>query len=65
MIKLNNRDCLWQEGMTVTSLMKVQKFVYPRIVVKINGEFIEPEDYEKTFIHDGDDVLMIHLMAGG
>jgi len=65
MIKLNNRDFPWEKGMTVESLMNKKKFTYSRIIVKINNQHIEQEDYCKTAINDGDDVQMIHLLAGG
>lgn len=65
MIKLNNRDFPWEDGMTVESLMNKKKFTYSRIIVKINGNHIEQEDYPQTVINDGDDVQMIHLLAGG
>ncbi len=51
--------------MTVESLMNKKKFTYSRIIVKINNQHIEQEDYCKTAINDGDDVQMIHLLAGG
>lgn len=65
MIKLNNRDFPWEEGMTVESLMEKKKFTYSRIIVKINGQHIEQEDYSNAVINDGDNVQMIHLLAGG
>lgn len=65
MIKLNNKDFPWEEGMTVESLMHKKKYSYSRIIVKINGHHIEEEYYSKTAINDGDDVQMIHLLAGG
>lgn len=65
MIKLNNREFPWEEGMTVESLMKKKKFTYSRIIVKINSQHIEQEDYSITLINDGDTVQMIHLLAGG
>lgn len=65
MIKLNNKDLTWEEEMTVESLMLKKKFTYSRIIVKINGHHIEQEDYSTTVINDGDDVQMIHLLAGG
>jgi len=64
-IKLNNRDFPWEDGMTVESLMNMKKFTYSRIIVKINGKHIEQEDYTNTVINDEDDVQMIHLLAGG
>ncbi len=65
MIKLNNKDFPWEEGMTVESLMIQKKFTYSRIIVKINGHHVEQEDYSATVINDGDNVQMIHLLAGG
>lgn len=64
-IKLNNKDFQWEEGMTVESLMNKKKYTYSRIIVKINGHHIEHEDYSSTIINDGDNVQMIHLLAGG
>ena len=51
--------------MTVESLMNKKKFTYSRIIVKINGNHIDQQDYAKTVINDGDNVQMIHLLAGG
>lgn len=65
MIKLNNRDFPWEEGMSAECLMNKKKFTYSRIIVKINGQHIEQVDYFKTYINDGNDVQMIHLLAGG
>ncbi|WP_312811671.1 sulfur carrier protein ThiS [Sedimentibacter sp.] len=64
-IKLNNRDFQWEEGMTVEDIMKIKKFSYSRIIVKVNDKHIEQEDYATTVVNDGDDVKMIHLLAGG
>ncbi|WP_313162816.1 sulfur carrier protein ThiS [Sedimentibacter sp.] len=64
-IKLNNRDFQWERGMTVEDIMKIKKFSYSRIIVKVNDKHIEQEDYATTVVNDGDDVKMIHLLAGG
>ncbi|WP_218835230.1 sulfur carrier protein ThiS [Sedimentibacter hydroxybenzoicus] len=64
-IKLNNRDFQWEQGMTVEDIMKIKKFSYSRIIVKVNDKHIEQEDYAVTVVNDGDDVKMIHLLAGG
>lgn len=65
MIKLNNRDCEWQEGLTVQELLKLKNYTYPRIVVLVNAEVISEENFASTIIQDGDNVEAIHLMAGG
>jgi sulfur carrier protein len=64
-IKLNGRDFHWEDGMTVEDIMNKNKFIFPKIIVKINGQHIEKEDYPKTVVKDGDNVQMIHLLAGG
>lgn len=65
MIKLNGREFRWNGSLTVKEILEINKFVYPKIIVMINEEFIPPEDYENTSIKDGDDVKIIHLLAGG
>jgi sulfur carrier protein len=65
MIRLNNRDCEWEEGLTVEALMKIKNFTYSRIIVSINGKFVPSEEYAMTYIMDKDDVKAIHLLAGG
>lgn len=65
MITVNGKEFSWEEGMTVTRLLELKKYAYPRITVKINGQFIKDESFKSTVIHDGDDVKCIHLMAGG
>lgn len=65
MITVNGKEFPWEEGMTVASLLELKKYVYPRIIVRINEQFIKDENFQTTVIHDGDDVKCIHLMAGG
>ncbi|MDF2520260.1 MAG: thiamine biosynthesis protein ThiS [Clostridia bacterium] len=65
MIKLNNRDYEWEEGLTVRRLLQKETFTYPRLIVKINNVLVPDEEFESTVIRDGDDVKVIHLLAGG
>ncbi len=65
MIKVNNRDYQWEEGLTVEKLLQQKNYTYPKLIVKINNKLIQPEEYASTAIHDGDDVKAIHLLAGG
>jgi sulfur carrier protein ThiS len=45
--------------------MDEKKYIFPKIIVKINGQHVEKEDYVSTIVNDSDDVQMIHLLAGG
>lgn len=65
MIRLNNANYQYKEGLTVTLLMKEKGYNFSNIVVRINGKVIEKDKWDDTLINDGDDVLMLHMFAGG
>ncbi len=65
MIKVNSRDFEWEEGLTVEKLLAKKRYTYPKIIVRINEKLILKAEYASTSIQDGDDVKVIHLLAGG
>ena len=65
MIKVNTEDYAWTRPLSVQVLLDEKGYIFPHIVVRINGEYIEEDDYPKRLVQDGDDVLVLHLMAGG
>ena len=65
MFTLNNRNEEYIEGLTISELIKIKKYTYKKKIVSINGDFIEPDEYDKAIIKDGDDVKIHHLLAGG
>lgn len=65
MIRLNNKDYPWQEGMTVRSLLDEKQFTFRHIIVRINGVYVPEDQYSQVAIQDQDQVLVIHLIAGG
>ncbi len=66
-INLNNRETVIDgyEEITVTELLKVQKFTFPNIIVKINGKLIKKPERDTAIIKDGDKVDAIHMVSGG
>jgi len=64
-IQLNNRPYPYKDGATISSLMVENNFDFAAIIVKINGEIIEEDDWEKAAVHAGDNVEIIHLFGGG
>jgi thiamine biosynthesis protein ThiS len=64
-IRLNTEDYPWKSGMTVRSLLDEKVFTFRHIIVRVDGEYVPEEEYEKQLIQDGDDVIVLHLMAGG
>ena len=65
MIRVNQRNMDLYEGMTLKSLIKDLKYSFPTLMVKVNGELVPKEKYEETRIRDGDDINIIHPIAGG
>ena len=66
-ILLNNRNETFDsyEEMSVEQLLKVKKFTFPMIIIKINGKLIKKDKYSTSIIKDGDDVTALHLISGG
>ena len=64
-IQLNNRPYPFTDGATIGSLMKENNFDFSTIIVKINGNVIEEEVWQKQAVIAGDNVEIIHLFGGG
>jgi thiamine biosynthesis protein ThiS len=65
MIKVNTREYPWHEGLTVQRLLDEKTYTFKQLVVKVNDIFIPEDQYQSLLINDGDNVMVIHLMAGG
>ena len=53
------------EMITVNDMLRMKRFTFRMRIVKINGNLIDRDKYESTYINDGDKVQMIYLMSGG
>ena len=65
MITVNGDPLEHAPGMTVRSLLKAKGFVFPLIIVRIDGELVAREAFDQTPVPDGADVQVLHLMSGG
>lgn len=65
-ITLNNRPEEFDaKEISVTEMLEKKKFTYRMRLVRINGRLVKKEDYDSTYIRDGDNVQMLYLMSGG
>lgn len=55
----------WHEGLTIKGVMEFMNFTWPKLVVKVNGELVWPEDYDNVVLEENDDLKIHHLLAGG
>ena len=65
MIKVNNVDHPFCEGLTIKALMDEKGFVFHRIIVKLNGKVVEETKLNEIQLKDGDNLEAIHVFAGG
>ncbi|HDP94109.1 MAG TPA: sulfur carrier protein ThiS [Candidatus Aminicenantes bacterium] len=66
-ITLNNRETNIpeQEEMTVKQLLDHMRYVFPNIVVKVNGTLVRKAQYKEVVVRNGDTVEAIHMISGG
>jgi len=65
-IVLNNREEEFdRDVMTVSDMITIKNFSFKLKIIKINGRLIPRDQYDSTFISEGDNVQMFYLMSGG
>lgn len=66
-ITLNNRETelIDHEKINIKELLRLMKYTFPMIIIKKNGKLVKKDNYNKTFIRNGDKVEAIHLISGG
>ena len=65
MIIVNTQEHPWHDAMTVQVLLDEKGYIFRHIIVRVNGEYVAEEDWARRMIRDGDDVVVLHLTAGG
>lgn len=66
MIRVNDKwDVPAPEGLTVRDVLTTCGFTHRHIVVSINGILVAPGTYDEHLVHDGDSVLVVHIIGGG
>lgn len=65
MIKVNGNNVDFIKNETVSQLLKRMKYVFPNVVVKINGDLVKRTDFIDTIVLDKSEVSVIHMISGG
>lgn len=65
MIEVNGKKLVWEEGMTVRRVLQLMNYTFPLIIVRVNGELIDNQDWDTALIPQGANVQALHQMAGG
>jgi sulfur carrier protein len=64
-ITVNGSTLEYSAGMTVQDILRARNFIFPLLVIKVNGQLILRGTYADTAVPDGANVEVIHLMSGG
>jgi thiamine biosynthesis protein ThiS len=65
MVLVQGREIPWRQGMTVSDLLEDLGDPFPYAVVRMDGKIFCRPDFEKTFVHDGSEIFLIPMVAGG
>ncbi len=65
MIRVNGEQSEWSPDKTVRDVIREKNYLFPLLIVRINGKLISRDKYDSTVIPDEAAVDIIHLMSGG
>jgi sulfur carrier protein len=65
-IVLNNKEEIIDgNSLTINELLRIKKYTFKMLVIKVNGILVKKNEYDKATVKDGDDVMVLHLISGG
>ena len=65
MITVNGKTIEWIEGETISKLLSRMNYIFPLVIIKINGTLIPRKNYASTIIPDNAKIDIIHMISGG
>lgn len=65
MVRVNGEPLAHRPGMTVRDVLREKNFVFPLLVVSVDGRHVPRTEYDATLVPDGAEVQVLHLMSGG
>jgi sulfur carrier protein len=65
-IKVNGNEQEISNPVSLTELIALNNVAQPSMVsIQLNGEFVVRDDYDSTFVNEGDEVDFLYFMGGG
>ena len=65
-IILNNKEQVFDaDQITIAELLKLKNFTFKMLVIKVNDRLVKKSEQDTTFVKDGYDVMVLHLISGG
>lgn len=64
-IEVNGEAVPYVEGETISELLSRMNYVFPMLVVVVDGNIIQETDFASSKFPDGAKIDVIHLTSGG
>jgi len=65
-IKVNGKELEINPPLTITELIKLNNIAQPSMVsIQLNGNFVISDNYDITFLNEGDELDFLYFMGGG
>ena len=65
-IIVNGENLSIEKSLNIDELLIAAKAEHPEYVtVQKNGEFVQRENFSKTFVEEGDEIEFLYFMGGG
>lgn len=65
-IKINGEEKQLEQQVNISNLLVIHNVQMPEMVsVELNGEILDKEDFDTTFVRDGDVLEFLYFMGGG
>ena len=65
MIMVNGQAQEFEDGTTVTDLVRSLDLAAQRVAVELNGAIVPRATFDSTLLHDDDKVEIVHFVGGG
>ena len=65
MLKVNDQETAWQEGMTVRDLLNGLGGDHDYAVIRVNGKYVSKPYFDEYQIPDNADIYLIPMVVGG
>ncbi len=64
-VKLNGKEQVIEDGMTVLQLMQKNGVTSPGVAVACNSEVVHQKNLGRVLLKEGDEIEIIHAVGGG
>jgi thiamine biosynthesis protein ThiS len=64
-IEVNGESVPYLAGETIAELMARMNYIFPMVVVVVDGKLIQGDDFGGSTFPDGAKIEIVHLTSGG